>query len=80
MIGVCTNNVQKGEQHEGQGLNDPTLTIQEEKEIAIEILKQHLHWQIANPPSPEEIPILELIGPVQKSKRRMVRKLLRKQL
>ncbi|MGO4742267.1 hypothetical protein [Serratia quinivorans] len=61
-------------------LDDPTLTIQEEKEIVIEILKQHLRWQIENPPSSEEVPILELIGPVQKSKRRMVRKLLRKQL
>ncbi|CAI1574807.1 Uncharacterised protein [Serratia quinivorans] len=61
-------------------LNDPTLTIQEEKEIMIEILQQHLRWQMANPLPPEEIPILEVIGPVQKSKRRLVRKLLRKQL
>jgi hypothetical protein len=61
-------------------LNDPTLTIQEEKEIMIEILQQHIRWQMANPPPPEEVPLLELIGPVQKSKRRMVRKLLKKQL
>ncbi|MBV6691867.1 hypothetical protein [Serratia quinivorans] len=61
-------------------LNDPTLTIQEEKEIMIEILQQQLRWQMANPLPPEEIPILEVIGPVQKSKRRLVRKLLRKQL
>lgn len=61
-------------------LTDPTLTIQEEKEIMIEILQQQLRWQMANPLPPEEIPILEVIGPVQKSKRRLVRKLLRKQL
>lgn len=60
-------------------LTDPTLSVQEQREIAIEILKQHLRWQMANPLPPEEIPILELIGPVQKSKRRMVRKLLRQQ-
>lgn len=63
-----------------RNLNDPTLTIQEEKEIAIKIMKQQIRWQMANPLPPEEIPILEVIGPVQKSKRRMVRKLLRKQL
>lgn len=61
-------------------LTDPTLTIQEQKEIAIEILQQHLRWHMENPPRHEEVPILELIGPVQKSKRRLVRKLLRKQL
>ncbi|WP_419245889.1 hypothetical protein [Serratia sp. NFX21] len=61
-------------------LTDPTLTIQEQKEIAIEILQQHLRWHMENPPPHEGVPILELIGPVQKSKRRLVRKLLRKQL
>ncbi|ANS43480.1 hypothetical protein [Serratia inhibens] len=61
-------------------LNDPTLSIQEEKEIAIEIMRQHIRWQLANPLRPEEIPLLEAIGPVQKSKRRLVRKLLKKQL
>jgi hypothetical protein len=77
---MCTNNAQKEEAMKQKDLTDPTLTIQEQKEIAIEILQQHLRWQMANPLPPEEIPILEVIGPVQKSKRRMVRKLLRKQL
>ncbi|MGW8662924.1 hypothetical protein [Serratia ureilytica] len=33
-------------------LTDPTLSIQEQKRIAIEILRQYHRWEMANPRPP----------------------------
>ncbi|OJH83803.1 hypothetical protein [Serratia marcescens] len=47
-------------------LTDPTLSIQEQKRIAIEILRQYHRWEMANPRPPEELPEWEAIGPFRK--------------
>lgn len=53
-------------------LTDPTLSIQEQKRIAIEILRQYHRWEMANPRPPEELPEWEAIGPFRKSKRHLI--------
>ncbi|MDE1509335.1 hypothetical protein PWJ72_07685 [Serratia nevei] len=51
------------------------LTVQDrrrQKRIAIEILRQHHRWEMANPRPPEELPEWEAIGPFRKSKRHLI--------
>lgn len=57
---------------ENKDLNDPTLSIQEQKRIAIEILRQHHRWEMANPRPSEELPEWEAIGPFRKRKRHLI--------
>lgn len=46
-------------------LTDPTLSIQEQKRIAIEILRQYHRWEMANP-RPRRTPGMGSHRPVQK--------------